>query len=97
MIERHIRNGTITNFYYTGVRKNGTTFPLEIHSFLIIEKGKPVGIAHDFNNILTAILGNIRLSKINIPLDSPKFDFPNDAETAGFRAKDLTQQLLTFS
>ncbi|MFX1519406.1 MAG: PAS domain S-box protein [Promethearchaeota archaeon] len=56
------------------------------------------GIAHDFNNILTAILGNISLAKIYTPLDNKKvFERLAEAEKASIRAKDLTQQLLTFS
>ena len=55
------------------------------------------GIAHDFNNILTGILGNI-----NIAQDA-KDDPANlamcldDAETACYRAKELTGQLITFA
>lgn len=55
------------------------------------------GIAHDFNNMLTSILGNI--SMVRIELDeghehSAKLDA---AEKAALQAKSLTQQLLTFS
>lgn len=55
------------------------------------------GIAHDFNNILTAIAGNISLAKMDIPRRSSAFEVLDGAEKATFRAKDLTQQLLTFS
>lgn len=55
------------------------------------------GIAHDFNNILTAIAGNIGLGKIGLNEDSKNFAFLQDAEKAIFRARDLTQQMLTFS
>ncbi len=55
------------------------------------------GIAHDFNNILAAILGNINLALHNADLpESPK-KLLMEAEKASLRAKDLTQQLLTFS
>jgi PAS domain S-box-containing protein len=55
------------------------------------------GIAHDFNNILTAILGNINLSLFDDNL-SPKIrNLLVSAEKAAIRAKDLTQQLLTFA
>lgn len=55
------------------------------------------GIAHDFNNVLTAILGNISLAKI--PLNPKEISYARltDAERAILRAKDLTQQLITFS
>ncbi|MGD9487561.1 MAG: cache domain-containing protein [Calditrichaceae bacterium] len=55
------------------------------------------GIAHDFNNLLTAILGNISLAKLNLKPGERTFDRLEDAEKATMRAKDLTQQLLTFS
>lgn len=55
------------------------------------------GIAHDFNNVLTAILGNITLSMEMIDPDSPAADRIHEAERATYRAKSLTQQLLTFS
>lgn len=55
------------------------------------------GIAHDFNNILTAIFGNIILARMHTEEDSPAFDRLAEAENAMVRAKELTQQLLTFS
>jgi PAS domain S-box-containing protein len=55
------------------------------------------GIAHDFNNILTAILGNISLSQSLVDRDDEIFRRLNNAENACLKAKDLTQQLLTFA
>lgn len=55
------------------------------------------GIAHDFNNILTAILGNIGLAKMHAELDTRLQQRLVKAEKACLRARDLTQQLLTFS
>jgi PAS domain S-box-containing protein len=56
------------------------------------------GIAHDFNNILAAILGNISIAKMFTRSENGKvYEKLSDAEKAIFRAKDLTQQLLTFS
>lgn len=55
------------------------------------------GIAYDFNNILTAILGYISLSKMDSEPASTLFKQLDNAERATLRAKDLTQQLLTFS
>jgi PAS domain S-box-containing protein len=55
------------------------------------------GIAHDFNNILTAILANISLSIELLEEDAPAAERMREAERATFRAKGLTQQLLTFS
>ncbi len=55
------------------------------------------GIAHDFNNILTLILGNISLARILCSPEEKIFERLTEAEKACHRAKDLTQQLLTFS
>ena len=55
------------------------------------------GIAHDFNNILTAILGNINLAAYQIERDEETYHLLMAAEKATIRAKDLTQQLLTFA
>jgi len=55
------------------------------------------GIAHDFNNILTAILNNASLAKLDLKSDDSNFDIFTDIEEAVQRAKQLTKQLLTFS
>ncbi len=55
------------------------------------------GIAHDFNNLFTGILGNISLAKLSTAPDSELHTILSQTEEAGGRARDLTQQLLTFS
>ena len=55
------------------------------------------GIAHDFNNLLTGIMGNIGLAKRHVEPKSKAMDRLAEAEKASVRAKDLTQQLLTFA
>jgi PAS domain S-box-containing protein len=55
------------------------------------------GIAHDFNNILAGFMGNISLAKIHMDPEAQEFKRLSAAERAVDRAKDLTQQLLTFS
>ncbi len=55
------------------------------------------GIAHDFNNQLTGILGNISLLKFQMTSDHTLLKYLEDAEFAVFRARDLANQLLTFS
>lgn len=55
------------------------------------------GIAHDFNNLLTTITGNISLAAMEPGVPRQARDFLRDAESAGGRARDLTQQLLTFA
>ncbi len=55
------------------------------------------GIAHDFNNILSAVLGNISLAKMAVDNPGIQTERIHEAEKAALRARDLTQQLLTFS
>ena len=55
------------------------------------------GIAHDFNNILTAILGNLSLARFKQQNPEQVQQRIEEAEKATIRAKDLTQQLLTFA
>lgn len=55
------------------------------------------GIAHDFNNILTGILGYSEMARnelADLPETQRKID---KVLQAGHRAKDLVQQILTFS
>jgi PAS domain S-box-containing protein len=55
------------------------------------------GIAHDFNNLLTGILGNISLARQYVQRRDAVDRRLLEAEKASLWAKDLTQQLLTFS
>ncbi len=55
------------------------------------------GIAHDFNNILTAVIGNLSLAKMRMDAQNEAYKWIDLSEKSSLRAKDLTQQLLTFS
>lgn len=55
------------------------------------------GIAHDFNNMLTAILGNISMVRIDLEDGDKNNTKLVAAENAALQAKSLTKQLLTFS
>ena len=55
------------------------------------------GIAHDFNNILTPILGYSELALTRIAPDNPLATDLHQISKAGLRAKDLIQQILSFS
>jgi PAS domain S-box-containing protein len=55
------------------------------------------GIAHDFNNILFPIVGYTEMLLEDVPKDSPLRDSLNNIYTSSLRAKDLVQQILTFS
>nr|MDA3832219.1 ATP-binding protein [Spirochaetales bacterium] len=55
------------------------------------------GIAHDFNNILSVILGYTELALETTPQESSATENINQVLQAGHRAKELVQQILTFS
>ena len=56
------------------------------------------GIAHDFNNILAVVMGNLTLAMMDEAVkNSPAGRWLTEAEKATLRARDLTQQLLTFA
>ncbi|HBL16336.1 MAG: hypothetical protein A2X36_02870 [Elusimicrobia bacterium GWA2_69_24] len=54
------------------------------------------GIAHDFNNILTSILGNLSLLRVDLKSGEP-LELAREAEDACQTAKGLARQLLTFA
>jgi PAS domain S-box-containing protein len=55
------------------------------------------GIAHDFNNLLTVVMGNITLAMLDTQAMTTAGRWLQDAERGVMRARDLTQQLLTFA
>ncbi len=55
------------------------------------------GIAHDFNNILTPIIGYSEMMIIDLERGSKEFAGMDIILTASLKAKDLVQQILTFS
>ncbi|MBA3848815.1 MAG: hypothetical protein C0502_02320 [Opitutus sp.] len=55
------------------------------------------GIAHDFNNILTGMFGFVELSRAELPPGHPAAHWLENIATAGRRARNLVQQILTFS
>jgi signal transduction histidine kinase len=55
------------------------------------------GIAHDFNNILFPIVGYTELTMDEVPDDSVAHNNLEEVLKAANRAKDLVQQILTFS
>jgi PAS domain S-box-containing protein len=61
------------------------------------------GIAHDFNNILTAILGNVSLAQaclVEHGREGPSGEVRGllaEVEKASLRARELSEQLLTFA
>ena len=55
------------------------------------------GVAHDFNNLLVSIMGNIDLARSRPTLDAETAELLASATAASHRARDVTQQLLTFA
>jgi signal transduction histidine kinase/ActR/RegA family two-component response regulator len=55
------------------------------------------GIAHDFNNILTCMLGYTEVAIRKVELGHPAYEDLNQILTAGFQARELVNQILTFS
>ena len=55
------------------------------------------GIAHDFNNALAAILGSAGLIKMDLPPEHPSREFLDQIFTVGNHAREVVQQILTFS
>jgi signal transduction histidine kinase/CheY-like chemotaxis protein len=55
------------------------------------------GIAHDFNNLLTVVIGNLSMVTLGAGIDAETKGHVHAANHASLRARDLTQQLLTFA
>jgi two-component system cell cycle sensor histidine kinase/response regulator CckA len=59
------------------------------------------GVAHDFNNILTAILGNTEIARVELQSEQPRLELTTESlrevEANANRAAGLTRQLLAFS
>jgi signal transduction histidine kinase/CheY-like chemotaxis protein len=55
------------------------------------------GIAHDFNNLLTIVMGNLTLAMLDEKAMSAVGDCLRESQRGAIRARDLTQQLLTFA
>jgi len=55
------------------------------------------GIAHDFNNILFPMLGYAEMLREDLAADSKLFGYVEEIFHAGLRARDLVQQILSFS
>ena len=55
------------------------------------------GLAHDLNNMLSSVLANIQLARVDLPCGTSGHDRLDCAEDAVFRARELSQQLLVSS
>jgi len=55
------------------------------------------GIAHDFNNLLSAMLGNLDLAQVKLPIGSASTPFLQNIEGTILKASDLTRQMLAYS
>ncbi len=55
------------------------------------------GIAHDFNNLLAVVMGNLTIALLDERTAASAGRWLREAERATLRARELTQQLLTFA
>jgi two-component system, cell cycle sensor histidine kinase and response regulator CckA len=55
------------------------------------------GVAHEFNNALMGIMGNIELSKMDLPEDERNDKYFEAMKTSGHRMSRLTDQLLAYA
>ncbi|MEM8812267.1 MAG: ATP-binding protein [Pseudomonadota bacterium] len=55
------------------------------------------GVAHDFNNVLTTILGNVHLARLDAPETGDLVDELEQIEIAAKRARNLVGQVLAFA
>ncbi len=55
------------------------------------------GIAHDFNNLLTVIMGNVTFAMLDERVMALAGDCLKEAEAGAQRAREITQQMLTFA
>jgi two-component system cell cycle sensor histidine kinase/response regulator CckA len=55
------------------------------------------GIAHDFNNLLTGIVGYATMAAMLVEPGGLVYESLQEIEKSGFRAADLTRQLLAFA
>ena len=55
------------------------------------------GIAHDFNNILTSVMGNAELAKMECRSHQRPLEYLEQVLVAANRAKELVRQILSFS
>ncbi|UYP48095.1 Sensor histidine kinase RcsC [Candidatus Lokiarchaeum ossiferum] len=94
------KNSTITGYliYFTDITEK-KKFEREFQNALRLNSlGKlSSGIAHDFNNVLTTILGNISLAKLDVSEEEEIFSLLTEAELGIEKARIMTQQLLSFS
>jgi len=93
-------SGKITGLY--GIARDITGYKRRETERLKLQKLESLGllaggIAHDFNNLLMAIMGNISIAKLKAGGGREANKFLDEAEASCLRARNLTQQLLTFS
>jgi nitrogen-specific signal transduction histidine kinase/CheY-like chemotaxis protein len=55
------------------------------------------GIAHDFNNLLGAMLGNLNLAQLKLPLGTASGRYLDNLEFTIGKAVELTRQMLAYS
>ncbi len=94
------QNGNVTNFVWIS-RDISKELDLE-KKISQAQKMEAIGnlaggIAHDFNNILSPIMLHAEMAMMDLPSNSPLQMNMKQIYKSGERARDLTQQILTFA
>jgi len=96
------KNGRVTAIYLIFRQSNEKSVPVEDGKAIISSHMEAIGalaggIAHDFNNVLTAVVGNLSLARMNNDLPEKTRSRLEQAERASLRAREISRQLLTFA
>ena len=96
------KNGRITAVYLIFRQANEKSAPAEDANAILNSHMEAIGalaggIAHDFNNVLTAVVGNLSLARMNPDLPEKTKSRLEQAERASLRAREISRQLLTFA
>lgn len=96
------RGGRVTSVYLILRQSTDKSAPAEDSTALVNSHMEAIGalaggIAHDFNNVLTAVVGNLSLARMNPDLPEKTRSRLELAEKASLRAREISRQLLTFA
>lgn len=96
------KNGRVTSVYLIFRQSDEKSASSEDSNAILASHMEAIGalaggIAHDFNNVLTAVVGNLSLVRLNPDLPEKTRARLEQAERASLRAREISRQLLTFA